>query len=262
LDYLAIRFIEMGWSVKKLHREIMLSATYQLSSELDSSNHAIDPENVFLWRANRRRLDIEAYRDSILAVTGTLDREIGGPSLALGSAKNRRRTLYAEISRHKLNSILRMFDFPDPNITSDKRAVTLAPLQQLFTLNSGFMIHYARALADRLEAKSEDNETRIRHAYRFVYGREATDEEVAWGLSFLASAQPTELTPDVRKEIEEEERRMMEKMKKNEREESFGAHSYQAAGFEVEFTELKKPLSPWDQYAHALLATNEFMYVD
>ena len=127
LDWLARRFIASGWSLKALHREIMLSSTYRQSSRLDSSGYAKDPENVLLWRMNRRRLDVEAWRDAILAVAGRLDSKIGGPSLSLDAPANERRTLYAAISRHDLSSMLRLFDFPDPNITSGGRVETTVP---------------------------------------------------------------------------------------------------------------------------------------
>ena len=122
LDYLATKFIESGWSMKSLHREIMLSSTYQLSTSDNDSNSNIDADNRFLWRMNRQRLDVEAWRDSLLDVSGKLDRTLGGPSTNLADANNVRRTVYAKISRHELDNLLRLFDFPDANITSSKRS--------------------------------------------------------------------------------------------------------------------------------------------
>src|SRR5262249_2033792 len=128
LDHLASRFMapspqpspprgegERGsWSIKKLHREIMLSATYQLGSGFSAANHAIDPENRLLWRMNRRRLEVEAWRDSMLAVAGNLDRTLGGPSTKLADPTNRPRTLYRAVSRHELDNPQRLFAFPRP----------------------------------------------------------------------------------------------------------------------------------------------------
>ena len=139
LDWLAHRFIASGWSLKPLHREIMLSAVYQQSSRDDSTGFAKDPGNALLWRMNRRRLDIEAWRDALLATAGRLDSKLGGPSASLDAPGNQRRTVYAAVSRHDLAWMLRLFDFPDPNITSDRRVETTIPLQQLFVLNSEFM---------------------------------------------------------------------------------------------------------------------------
>src|SRR5205823_5849424 len=124
------RFLRSGWSLKALHREIMLSATYQQSSRFDAGAYAVDPEDRLLWRVNRRRLEVEAWRDAQLAVAGRLDATVGGPSADLAGPDNRRRTVYAAVSRHDLDSLLRLFDFPDPNITSGERAVTTVPLQQ------------------------------------------------------------------------------------------------------------------------------------
>src|SRR5262249_15208047 len=132
LDYLTCRFIASGWSLKTLHREIMLSATYQSSSADNEANRNSDGDNRFLWRMNRHHIDIESWRDALLAVSGKLDRTFGGPTTDLGSAANARRTVYGKISRHDLNGLLRLFDFPDANITSEKRTETTVPQQQLF----------------------------------------------------------------------------------------------------------------------------------
>jgi hypothetical protein len=185
LDYLASRLIDLGWSIKSLHREIMLSATYRLSSDHHAANAEIDGDNRYLWRMNRRRLDVEAWRDSLLAVAGRLDRGLSGPSQPLDSPDNVRRTVYGVVSRHELNSLLRLFDFPDANITSERRSETTVPQQQLFVLNSPFMIEQARALADRAFADGRPAEDQIRDAFVLLYGRPATDDEVEIGASFL-----------------------------------------------------------------------------
>jgi cytochrome c553 len=189
LDWLAARFVASGGSIKALHREILLSATYQLGSEVDSSAQEVDADNTLLWRASRRRLEVEAWRDAMLAVSGELDPTLGGSSADLASPDNRRRTLYAAVSRHNLDSLLRLFDFPDPNITSDKRPVTSVPLQQLFVLNSAFMERRARALAGRLTANPDEaTADRIGRAYSLLFGRPATGREVRLALDFLAGS--------------------------------------------------------------------------
>ena len=189
LDHLATRFVAEGWSIKKLHREIMLSATYQLSSAADDADRKADPANQFYWRMNRRRLDVEAWRDALLAVSGNLDPTIGGPPTDLNSASNHRRTLYGAVSRHDLNGLLRLFDFPDPNLTAAKRAVTTVPLQQLFVLNSEFMTEQARGLVRQL-AGEKDDAAKIRTAFVRLYGRPATEGDVRMGLEFLAAPEP------------------------------------------------------------------------
>jgi hypothetical protein len=196
LDHLATRFLASGWSIKALHREILLSATYQLSCARDERNAAADPANQLLWRMNRQRLDVEAWRDALLAASSELDGQIGGPPANLGDAGNKRRTLYGKISRHQLDGLLRLFDFPDPNITSDSRPVTIVPLQQLFVLNGEFMIARARNLAAKLAAEEKDDDARIRKAFVRLYGRPASARDVQIGLAFLrapeASVRPGE----------------------------------------------------------------------
>jgi len=186
LDYLAARFVESGWSIKALHREIMLSATYTLSSENIRGNLTTDPDNRFHWKANLvQRLDAESLRDPILAVSGNLDPTIGGAPSKF-SDDNRRRTLYALISRVKPDRTLAVFDFPDPNSTSEQRAVTLGPLQRLYFLNSNFVTLQSKALAQRLKNEGGDNDrSRIQRAYRLLFGRLPSEEEIAIGVVFL-----------------------------------------------------------------------------
>ncbi|MHB1423294.1 MAG: PSD1 and planctomycete cytochrome C domain-containing protein [Gemmataceae bacterium] len=195
LDHLATRFIASGWSIKALHREILLSATYRMSCDGDEHNAAVDPGNQLLWRMNRRRLDVEAWRDALLAASGELEDRLGGPSADIGNAANKRRTLYGKVSRHNLDSLLRLFDFPDPNITSGARPVTIVPLQQLFVLNSEFMIARARALAAKANGENQDDAARIRKTFVRVFGRPASAGEVRLGLAFLQGADKTALSP-------------------------------------------------------------------
>jgi len=186
LDYLAARFVESGWSVKQLHREIMLSATYGLSSIDSAANSAADPENRLFWRANRRRLDVESLRDSLLFVTGGLDPKVGGPAFSWEEPVNRR-TMYGKVSRFRLERLLTLFDFPDPGITSEQRAATNVAPQKLFFLNSDFVSQRAAALADRLRSGEGDDASRIQKAYQVLFARPATDEDVSRSLAFLKS---------------------------------------------------------------------------
>ena len=190
LDYLAARFVEQGWSIKAMHREIVLSATYALSAGSSQENSATDPENHLLWRANRRKLDAEALRDSLLFVSGKLDLTMGGEPMRLTDEKNLRRTVYGFVSRAKLDGTLSLFDFPDPNFTSEGRITTDTPLQRLYFLNSEFVINQAKALVSRLETtRTTGAETKIRQAYRLLFQREPAPEEVQTGLKFLESGQ-------------------------------------------------------------------------
>jgi hypothetical protein len=186
LDYLAARFVEEDWSIKAMHREIMLSATYALSTDSAARNEESDPENRLLWRANRRRLDAEALRDSLLYVTGNLEAESGGEPLLLTDAGNRRRTVYGYVSRRRLDKMLGIFDFPNPNKTSPQRIGTNTALQGLFFLNSEFMMRQAERLHDRLEQElGSDDAAKIRRAYRLLYGRDPSREEIRLGRGFV-----------------------------------------------------------------------------
>ena len=187
LDYLATRFIENEWSVKAMHREIMLSATYSLSTLQSAENNEKEPENRLLWRANVvQRLDIEALRDSLLAVAGNLDRSAGGPPKSISDEKNTRRTIYGNVGRSSPDVTLSLFDFPDPNSLSEERVVTSGPLQRLFFLNSGFMARQAEALVRRLAREAgESDRARIERAYQLLYSRPASDNEIQLGLDFL-----------------------------------------------------------------------------
>jgi cytochrome c553 len=170
LDWLSSRFVESGWSIKRLHREIMLSSTYRLSTRFDASNDAVDSGNRLLWRMNRVRLDVEALRDGLLAVSGQLEQRIGGPSIA-DLLVSRRRSIYGAVHRDnktESDEFLRMFDFPNPRMSSSGRTLTTVPQQQLFALNSGFMSRQAKALAARVLREHADTDARIQRTFALV----------------------------------------------------------------------------------------------
>jgi hypothetical protein len=183
LEYLAANFAKNGMSVKKLHRDIMLSSVYQLSTENDPVALAKDSGNRLYWRADKKRLDAEQIRDSVLQVSGKLDKAIGGPSVELSPAVTRR-TVYGKVSRYKLDEYLSLFDFPTPLISAEKRFVTTVPTQRLFLMNSDFMQVQAEALVERVAAEP-NNTARIKKLHQIVYGREATPEEISLGLEYL-----------------------------------------------------------------------------
>lgn len=150
LDDLAVRFMNAGWSLKWLHREIVLSATYRQSSDASQAVIDVDPENRLLGRQTRRRLSVEMWRDAMLSVAGKLNEQVGGESLDVQDLKSLRRSVYAKVSRLELDSMLQMFDFPDPNVHAANRSETTTPLQKLFTLNSPFIVRRADELAARI----------------------------------------------------------------------------------------------------------------
>jgi len=195
LDWLASRFMSdenhgFRWSLKRLHREIVLSAAYQMDSAPNDQVFSRDGDNRLIWRMNPRRLDIEAWRDSLLFVSGELDLKLGGPSIE-NIADSPRRTLYASISRNgdrfASDTFLRRFDFPSARATSEGRTSSIVPQQSLFLMNSPFLIARAQAFAKRLRQDAADDEARIRRAYRLLYARVVTEDELKLGLEFLAA---------------------------------------------------------------------------
>ncbi|MCH7990082.1 MAG: DUF1553 domain-containing protein, partial [Planctomycetes bacterium] len=216
--------IESGWSVKQLHRTIMLSATYQMSSRFEQQAFNADGDNRLVWRMNLRRHDVESWRDALLSVTGELDQVLGGePTEKIDS---RRRTLYLKVSRNgdrfATDVFLRLFDFPSMRATIAKRPTSIVPQQFLFLMNSSFVIERAKVLAARLELEAEDDRQRIELAYRLLFGRVPTQQELALGFEFVSR---TSATPQQHAE------------------------------------KTKPTLSPWQQYVQVLLSSNEFMYV-
>lgn len=152
LDDLAVGFMNHDWSLKWLQRQIVRSDTYQQSSAVNADSLAADSANRSLWRMPRRRLSVEGWRDAVLAVSGRLADDIGGPSIRVDDPAETRRTIYAQVSRFELNPLLSLFDFPDPNVHAAGRMETTTPLQKLFLMNSPFVLAQAKAIADSLPA--------------------------------------------------------------------------------------------------------------
>ncbi|MBB74113.1 MAG: hypothetical protein CMJ75_06320 [Planctomycetaceae bacterium] len=199
LEWLAARLVRGNWSTKAIHRLIVSSSTYQMGSQFISSNFSVDGGNQLYWRKSPRRLDVESWRDALLHVTGELNCRIGGgPDEQVRGS--RRRTLYFSVSRHgdrfETDKFLRLFDFPVPRATIAKRAVSVVPQQFLFLMNSAFMLDRAKAFAARIAAVSMLEDERIRSAYRLLYCRLPTEDELRIGRTFLAQAQVQKgLTP-------------------------------------------------------------------
>jgi hypothetical protein len=184
LDDLAARFIAHGWSLKWLHREIMLSATYRQASQPRPDAEAGNPGNTLLWRMNPRRLDIEAFRDTLLRSAGQLSEEMYGPSADLDSPTDLRRTVYGKVSRSRLNNLLRQYDFPDPMQTSGGRDLTITSLQQLFLMNSPFLHNLSGTLAKSVAGES-DVPAKVRALYRKILSRDPSAKELELAVAFL-----------------------------------------------------------------------------
>ncbi len=195
LDYLAARFVEEGWSVKKMHRLIMLSSVYQQSTENNPHYAQIDPDNRLLWRANIRRLDFEAVRDSLLAIGGRLNTTMGGRPVNLGAVPySTRRTIYGMVDRRNLPEVYNQFDFANPDITTGKRYETIVPQQALFMMNSPLVVEQARNLVNRPDFKETTGPLpRIKLLYDIIFQREPTPTELALGTEFIRNSPPAEI---------------------------------------------------------------------
>lgn len=230
LDWLAAAFMENGWSIKHVHRLILLSATYQQSCDADMAGVALDPENRLLGRMNRRRLDFESLRDALLAAAGRLDPTPGGRAVELTTTPfTQRRTVYGFIDRQNLPGVFRTFDFANPDASSPQRHDTTVPQQALFLLNSPFVEEQARALVHRADVTIlTESPSRVERLYQILYGRAPAPEELTMGVAFLREAE--------------------------QRAPGSGSNSgRRPSGLQVD---------PWEQYAKVLLLSNEFAFVD
>jgi hypothetical protein len=187
LNWLADRFVRDGYSIKRLHRRILLSAAYQQSSVASPESLRRDPENRWLGRMSPRRLEAEAIRDGVLAVSGQLDWIPGGPATL--DLNRPRRSLYLQTARQDRSSYSTLFDAANPEQSVEKRTVSTVAPQALFLLNSAFVQAQARHLAARLTAEVLADETaRIDRAYRLLYCRPPQKREIEIGRSFLADS--------------------------------------------------------------------------
>ena len=225
LDYLARRFMADGWSIKKLHRLLMLSSVYQQQSQDNPLCREKDPKNLLWWKMNRRWLDWESLRDALLSVSGQLDLTLGGTSVNLFTQPfSKRRTVYGFIDRQNLLSLFRTFDIASPDSSAPQRHETTVPQQALFMMNSPFLKEQAQRLAERPDLKPNSQKSeRINAIHLLLFGRPARAEEITLGTKYLES--------------------------------SDSSTGPLPAGASPMFT-------AWEEYAQALLLANEFMFVD
>ena len=224
LDWLAAEFIRSGWSLKQLHRLMLLSSAYQQASRIPDSAlrtaRSVDPDNKLLWHYPRRRLDLEAMRDSLLFVSGKLDLTMGGrPVDGASNPENCRRTVYGLVDRQDLPALYRAFDFAAPDQCVERRPRTTVPQQALFGMNSAFVMEQARALVARPEIAGEKKPARqVNALFCHVLGRHATKQETAAALQFIEAAKAD--------------------------------------------TQPENGLTPWEQFAQVLLISNEALFLD
>jgi hypothetical protein len=238
LDHLATRFVEGGWSVKAMHRLVMLSRAYQMASREHDASAKIDVANEYLWRFPRRRLDAESIRDAVLAASGGLDRSPGGPHPFPPMPKwdytqhnpfkavydTNRRSVYLMTQRIQRHPFLALFDGPDTNASTATRVTSTTPLQALYLMNDPFVHAQAKAFAGRLLKERDGDAARVERAYLLLYGRPPTTGERAAALEYLSKA----------------------------------GEKLAAAGAATG----ERPAKAWASLARALFLSNEFVYVD
>jgi cytochrome c553 len=252
IDYLASRFMEEGWSLKKMHRLILLSSVYQQSSANNPRFAQVDPNNRLLWRANIRRLEFEALRDSLLVIGGALDETMYGRPVNLDKEPySTRRTIYGRIDRSDVADVLINFDFANPDLPSGRRHETTVPQQALFLMNSPLVVEQAKklvAIADFQNCK--DDSARIRFLYEKIYQRPPRADETALGLEFISQ------TPDPSKVVAEDP--PVQKISNDDRKQKRAAKEMRKGGGPRK----REPLKAWEEYAHALLQANEASFVN
>jgi hypothetical protein len=232
LDWLASRFVEDGWSLKTLHRRMMLSAAYAQGTENpgEESARRVDPTNRLVWTRPVRRVEAESIRDAMLATSGELKLGSGGPS---ADSKEPRRTVYTKVLRNKRDPLLDAFDGPDGYFSTSVRNVTTTPTQSLLMINGAWTLARAEAFARRLlEAEARDDRERVGLAYRLAFGREAEESEVEEAMAFLATQ-----SGQIRGEAD-------------------------AVAKACENPGPRASVEAWTDLAHAILNANEFLYVD
>lgn len=264
IDYLSSYLMEQGWSLKKLHRLIMLSKVYQEDSHImrGSDYASIDPENRLLWRANVRRLDFESMRDSLLVMARKLDTTVGGQPVNLTDEPyTYRRSIYGYVDRGDIPDLMASFDFSNPLATNSKRTTTVVPQQALFLMNSPMVIDVARSvMAQPVIAQARTNNDRIIGIYRIILGRTPTGDEIKIAYSFLQEELRLQdrVAAEAKDMTEKAEKKAEERAKRTGAMNDNGMMAIQNKGAVIE----RKPLTGWETYAHALLLSNEAAYVN
>ena len=257
LDYLATKFLEDGWSIKQMHRRIMLSETYQLASVEVDESRVVDPENDHLWRMPRRRLDFESMRDSMLSVAGELDSSLGGRPIDLANnPSSTRRTVYGFVNRDIVSNLSSTFDSANPNACTLKRPDTLVPQQTLFALNSEFIQQRAAKLAKLVLAEPhEEDRARVDWLYRKVFSRSPTADEMAIASAFVKAP----LLDSAVTQAETSSASVPSASGASATGSTANATGSSTTTAEKEAEQIARR---WSSLAHAMLASNEFSFVD
>lgn len=257
MDWLSNWFVANNWSMKKLHRLILTSNTYKQSATTNPAYAVKDPANRLLWRANLRRLDFEAIRDSMVMLTGKLDTTLGGkPVNITDEPYTYRRSCYGYVDRTSLSDLLTQFDFADPENANTRRISTIVPQQALFFLNSPMSVDVARQVVARPEvAQAPADEGRVREIYLILFQRSPKPAEIQWATDFMDQAKIVATPAPVTNN-----KRPVQPVKPVQRKLGPGGRygTIKNEGIPVART----PLTTWELYVQALLCTNEFVYVN
>lgn len=261
IDYLSSYLLERNWSLKDLHRLIMNSRVYQLACTTNTQYETMDPENRLLWRANNRRLDFEAMRDSLLVFSGKLDRTMGGQPVNLTDEPySNRRSIYGYIDRGNLPELMAHFDFSMPDMPNSKRTTTIVPQQALFLMNSPMAVDVARSIVARKDvAGVTEDLTRIINIHKVLFQRQPTKSEIQLAYMFInteAKNQP-QMTDNMKKINE----KLAKQADENDDIMTRRDDGYRAIQNDGQFVE-RRPLTAWETYVHALLFSNEAAYVN
>lgn len=265
LDWLAARFVESGWSIKQLHRVIVLSSTYQENSSPNAAAVAADPDNKLLWRANLHRLDFEELYDALLAIAGTLDPTIGGKSVPPSSDTfGTRRSVYTYIDRRNPPELLTQFDFPNPDTPSGKRYDTIVPQQALFLMNSPLVVETARKLTHRPEfAELEGDQERVTSLYLAIFQRPPTEQEIQMAVQYVR-ANPAGKALEVPEAPAAKTQREKNQEARRARQAAINPKAKYAADQRPVGSNIANggPTDAWTKLAHALFQTNEAMFIN
>jgi hypothetical protein len=285
LDWLATAFVEGGWSIKKMHKRILLSAAYRQSANpndnvLVAQKSGVDPmkldaANKFLWHANLRRLDFESIRDSMLLLSGKLDRALGGRAVNITDEPySYRRTIYGFIDRDKLSEFQSQFDFADPNMANSTRGSTIVPQQALFFMNNPLAVEVARNVTARPEmAKASSDDERVTQLYRIMYQRSPTVQERQVAREFVARIAGYIDEPPVAPKADKLAKSRAEKAAKAKALAAPAAKPAPEVKIETsvqggkivnntEKVDRKVPANPWVMLAQSMICSNEFVYLN
>lgn len=264
LDWLAAKFINDGWSIKQLHRTMLLTSTYQQSGRTNPAALAADPDNRLLWHFGLRRLDFEEIYDSLLAIAGTLDRTVGGKPVTPASDQfGKRRAIYFLIDRRNPPELLTQFDFPNSDTPTGKRHDTTVPQQSLFLMNSPLVVETARKLTHRAEFSAYDrDEQRVASLYLAIFQREPTQQEIDLAMRYVrANPAGTSLEPPPEPPARKTARERQREQRQAQRAMQAGrpGGDQRPIGATIEHG---GPVDAWTKLAHALFQTNEAMFVN